>query len=550
MPADDLIGRCASRRLWCVAGLVCAVMSALVWGYTVDDAYIVFRYARNLVEGHGPVFNVGERVEGYSSPLWLMLATAAEALHLPAEQACKIASLLTVIVFIRSVSRRLTGLHPAAQAPLLLLAVYAPLHVAIVGGLETGVNAAIIGWMLLSPYGATTQGTNSSGPTNQYEKAPSPYGRGSDQATAHDSTWRPTGFSWSQLALWGGLALTCRPENGLLVGVHGLYLWSVTPTRRRSLYAAAAVWLAVLVVETAARFAYYGAWLPNTAVAKMGVEAIWGGGGWFYCRAWLARSWWLVLLGIPSLLHRDTRRLAVNAWLLVAGQTAFVFLSGGDWMPQWRFLLPAAVLLTVVACFSVDVTVQAWRRLSPGNSWRQAVRWAMVAAGATVCAGLIVTQTWHFRSVRWTLDYYRRQLDALAAGPVRYLGERAAEGELVVARDIGVLGYRTRCRVLDMVGLTDLHVARSSGYRHRDRIDVDYVYGRRPEYLMLQSGKERAEPMPLDGLALALMRDGRFSLYDLCGRWDLPGRHYCEVYRRRASVDPEVAPRGLSAAEQ
>jgi hypothetical protein len=40
---------------------------ALFWGFTVEDAYISFRYARNFVQGHGLVFNPGERVEGYTN---------------------------------------------------------------------------------------------------------------------------------------------------------------------------------------------------------------------------------------------------------------------------------------------------------------------------------------------------------------------------------------------------------------------------------------------------------------------------------------------------
>src|SRR5512135_1099654 len=41
-----------------------------------DDAYIFLRYAKNFVEGHGLVFNVGERVEGYSSFLWVIMVSA------------------------------------------------------------------------------------------------------------------------------------------------------------------------------------------------------------------------------------------------------------------------------------------------------------------------------------------------------------------------------------------------------------------------------------------------------------------------------------------
>ena len=46
------------------------------WYYTVDDAFISFRYVRNLLDGHGLVFNPGERVEGYSNFLWVMVLAA------------------------------------------------------------------------------------------------------------------------------------------------------------------------------------------------------------------------------------------------------------------------------------------------------------------------------------------------------------------------------------------------------------------------------------------------------------------------------------------
>ena len=40
--------------------------------FLTDDAFISFRYVRNLLEGHGLVFNRGERVEGYSNFLWVL----------------------------------------------------------------------------------------------------------------------------------------------------------------------------------------------------------------------------------------------------------------------------------------------------------------------------------------------------------------------------------------------------------------------------------------------------------------------------------------------
>ncbi|HEY4160071.1 MAG TPA: hypothetical protein VGM29_18290, partial [Polyangiaceae bacterium] len=46
----------------------------------VDDAATSMQYAKNLALGNGLVFNVGERVEGYSNFLWVLFQTPLYAL--------------------------------------------------------------------------------------------------------------------------------------------------------------------------------------------------------------------------------------------------------------------------------------------------------------------------------------------------------------------------------------------------------------------------------------------------------------------------------------
>lgn len=46
-------------------------LSSVAW-FLCDDAFISFRYVRNLLEGNGLVFNPGERVEGYTNFLWIL----------------------------------------------------------------------------------------------------------------------------------------------------------------------------------------------------------------------------------------------------------------------------------------------------------------------------------------------------------------------------------------------------------------------------------------------------------------------------------------------
>jgi len=65
------------------------------WDYSIDDAFITFRYAEHFADGHGMVFNVGdEPVEGYSNFLWLLLLAALYKLGLPTYLCAKLFGVL------------------------------------------------------------------------------------------------------------------------------------------------------------------------------------------------------------------------------------------------------------------------------------------------------------------------------------------------------------------------------------------------------------------------------------------------------------------------
>jgi arabinofuranosyltransferase len=71
-----------------------------------EDAFIFFKYVDNLLNGHGLVFNVGERVEGFTAPLWVFvlsffrLITGAE-LRSIALVLGLLLSLITIFIILR-----------------------------------------------------------------------------------------------------------------------------------------------------------------------------------------------------------------------------------------------------------------------------------------------------------------------------------------------------------------------------------------------------------------------------------------------------------------
>lgn len=54
----------------------------LQYSWVTDDAFITFRSVLNLVARNGPVFNIGERVQSYTHPLWFLLLSAGGFLDL------------------------------------------------------------------------------------------------------------------------------------------------------------------------------------------------------------------------------------------------------------------------------------------------------------------------------------------------------------------------------------------------------------------------------------------------------------------------------------
>jgi hypothetical protein len=63
--------------------LAVGLVLTIHYAWILDDAYVYFRYVDNAVLfGQGWVYNAGEYVEGYTSPLWLVLLSLLRALGL------------------------------------------------------------------------------------------------------------------------------------------------------------------------------------------------------------------------------------------------------------------------------------------------------------------------------------------------------------------------------------------------------------------------------------------------------------------------------------
>lgn len=89
-----LIQRWAFRFFW-----VLLLFHIFKYAWLTEDAFINFRVVEHLLAGDGPVWNVGERVQVFTSPLWLMLTVGVAYFSGSVMYAPLLASACLVLVF-------------------------------------------------------------------------------------------------------------------------------------------------------------------------------------------------------------------------------------------------------------------------------------------------------------------------------------------------------------------------------------------------------------------------------------------------------------------
>ncbi len=284
---------------------------ASVGWFITDDAFISFRYARNLLEGHGLVFNRGEYVEGYTNFLWVIeLAAIWGLLGIRPEVA---AQWLSVIYTVGTVAVMLWWV---ARLPALR-------HRWLVAWMAMGVVCSSATFAVWTSGGGLE--------TRQFTF----FVLGAVACLSVFGTRR-----WGLVAASLSLAAAglTRPE-GLLVAACCVGWFVVQRALRdrtldwRGTLALAGPVAVVIGGHFLARYRYYGEWLPNTYYAKH-VDS-WYESGYRYLSAAAIETglYLLIPLAYTALLarwweHRDgTYALAL---LLIGAHMAYLFEIGGD----------------------------------------------------------------------------------------------------------------------------------------------------------------------------------------------------------------------------
>jgi arabinofuranosyltransferase len=298
-----------------------------------DDAMISMRYALNLVNGHGLVWNPGQYVEGFTNPLWTMIMALAIAFFgkLTAPLVIQVLGLLlvaTAAFLTKRIADKLLGdnTHWSYLALLLVLSYY-PLMYWSLSGMEVSALAFLVA---LALYVAICRPDLPSATGKLYAIVCVAY------------LVRPDGF------------LALLP----ILVIHG----SKAPKKHlRGITA----FLLVVVSVTLARYIYYGELLPNTYTLKMGgysLEHRLRNGVAFISPFLRSTAILWILAGLAIYTHRR------KSWLVPACIVAIPAIDvvyqvyvGGDPWPRWRQVAPGIIPLAVVALIGVKNLLEAFK---------------------------------------------------------------------------------------------------------------------------------------------------------------------------------------------
>jgi hypothetical protein len=432
-----------------------------------DDAMISMRYARNLVEGHGLVWNPGgERVQGYTNLGVTLLMAALHLLPLGptrvslAFQVLNVGALGAMLLLVGQIARRRLGGDGAAAASMLAVALCAPLHLWVLQGSDVG-PVALFTLVALAGVAGATRG------------------------------WPRWIFPWL------AIGISLRPDFTLVYAVFfvgWLRASGITPRRvMAGVVPIVVVWGALVAFSQL----YYGDPLPNT----------------FYLKA----------TGAPRLLMLESGLLGLGFWLpgavtagalaaiavlaarrnpvveiaagLVAVTLAYDVWIGGDWKSEFgsRYLAPVLPLLLMLAVSGAEVVAGfALGRVSP--RLRAAMVLAIAVATSLLVAPQLALRDWFDPRVEPMLRSENERNYDLA----RYIDRNTLAATSVGVHYGGVPPYFGERRAVDVLGKSDRHIARLEVDRFipgHSKWDWKYVLDeKQPDIFLVQTRGLAEEP--------------------------------------------------------
>jgi len=485
--------------------LVIYLALAAQLNFVQDDAYISYRYVANFLDGHGLVFNIGERVEGFTNFGWVILLSLFGRLGLDYIVLSQIVGLLCgggVIVMTYLLGKRVLG-EPGELA-------------AIAAAYLVGANLSLAYW---SPAGLETAAFALAAIASLY--------------------WYLGRSRWLVFGLL--MAVWIRPEGGLIA----LLLLGVEAIEERRLptfvFYSGLIAFVLSLPFVVFKIMYYGSIFPNPFYAKTGWDLEQMKSGLEYAgRFFMHYGFYGLGLIVPLLFFRKLNNMARSLWLFTVGYIAYIVLVGGDVLKAHRFFLPLFGPAAVLMLLSVQLGV---KRLKPKTRTMVVVLVALPLLAVTWFLPNDFVTSYNRREKTFTRKMQLQAQHLLASDTTAFS---------VALPTIGIFGYELLGHnVIDMLGLTDRTIARESEdpipgmqttWKEQSHNSA-YLLRRAPDYILFSTGIKPSAPAEMALLLYPAFQQA----YRTVGWYfkvseDEPVGNLHPVYKRVRPVSGELKP--------
>ncbi|UCE18772.1 MAG: hypothetical protein JSV84_18345 [Gemmatimonadota bacterium] len=433
--------------------------------FTQDDAFIIYRYAKNFANGHGLVFNIGERVEGYTSFSWTLLMAVAIRLGFDPVAVSKIlgfllsvGSILVLFLISNLISKGRNFVFNVLAC--LMIAANGSFAMWTMSGMETPLFVFLI---LCAIYSYVLEHYR-----DRYELL------------------TPVLFSLVSLT---------RPEGVFLFAltfVHRLYSSLVKKRFRLSNHIQ---WLGVFFILLFPfflwRLSYYGYPLPNTFYAKSGMSWIYVQMGFEYTATFLRQYalWGVALVGpLVILFFRKDRFWYGYFSMLILSFLLYVTLIGGDVLLENRFYIPVLFLMYV---FVQESLYDAYIFFGKRKKVRKTALKSAVAFGIFFSAVLYSGWTYYYplnsiRTSKHLMEEVVEKFNKIA----EWVHSQGKKDASLATTGVGAVSYFSDIRVIDMYGMTDAYIAHYpqkieglTSTTKEQKYNISYVLSRKPTYI-------------------------------------------------------------------
>ncbi len=438
-------------------------------GALIDDAYISLRYSQSLIQGHGIVWQPGDRVEGYTNFLWVILSAFLMVIGFDGTNTVRFLGLFSSVISIALLillSRHFQKLQNIRVWPIGIAAILVGTSFDFAFWTLSGLESPL--FIMLSLTGLYF--------TLKVVETPERlrYAIGSGLALAAATLTRPDG-AVLVIALWIPWLIYRVLASRKLASVF-----------EHPFLTAFALYTCIVLAHLLWRYSYYGQLLPNTFYVKVGatVSQVQRGINYIIDTTRFVGLMPLIPLALFALLPpaKDQNSEQLKLWtsrLMVLSMaicyTAYLISIGGD-----IFTTRLLMMVFVLVCFLIDIGIN--NLINVGVLLKIPI--SRVIPLSVLALALIINPN---RLHSHLAGAYIGQINWNRTG--EWLRAHAEPTDTLAIDAAGSVPYFSGLRSIDMLGLNDAYIAHMSvrgmgrGVPGHEKFDPAYVYAKSPTWI-------------------------------------------------------------------